>query len=219
LAVIALINNGEMGLQTQQGVEWLLGTKGRESHWLWRWKFETTDTHVRFDPNKFGWPWQPGTCSWVIPTALSIVALKQAFVCCKPDQVRSRIRLGTEMLLDRACPGGGWNAGNGVVYGVPLAPHLDATAIALLALAGERSNDVIASGVDWLERRVATCSAPWSTAWSTLALDAYGRPITSLVDRLCALRDSALLADSATLAAVILAMDCLVQGNVFKVLA
>jgi hypothetical protein len=219
LAVIALINNGEMGLQTERGIEWLLGTKGRESHWLWRWKFATTDTHVRFNPNKFGWPWQPGTCSWVIPTALSMIALKQAFVCCKPSPVTFRIHRGTEMLLDRACPGGGWNAGNGVVYGAPLAPHLDATAIALLALGGGKRNDAIESGLDWLELRARTCSAPWSLAWSILALDGYGRPIGSLVHRLCALRDSALLADSATLAAVILAMDCLVQGNVFKVLA
>jgi hypothetical protein len=219
LAVIALINSGEMALQTERGVEWLLRLKGRESHWLWRWKFETTDTHVRFDPNKFGWPWQPGTCSWVIPTALSIIALKQGFVCCKPEQVSFRIRRGVEMLLDRACPGGGWNAGNGVVYGVPLAPHLDATAIALLALGGEESNDAIASGLDWLEHRAGTCSAPWSLAWSILALDAYGRPVEGLVVRLCTLRDPALLADSATLAAVILAIDCLVEGNVFKVIA
>jgi len=219
LAVIALINNGEMVLQTERGVEWLLRLKGRESHWLWKWKFETTDTHVRFDPIKFGWPWLPGTCSWVIPTALSIIALKQAFVCCKPDRVNFRIRRGEEMLLDRACPGGGWNAGNGVVYGVPLAPHLDATAVALLALGGEQSNGAIASGLDWLERRARTCSAPWSLAWSILALHAYGRPVGSLVDRLCALRDQGLLGDPATLAAVILAIDCLVQGNVFKVIA
>jgi hypothetical protein len=217
LAVTALINNGEMALQTEHGLEWLLRSKGRESHWLWRWKFETTDTHVRFDPAKFGWPWQPGTCSWVIPTALSMIALKQAFVCCKPDWVSFRIRRGTEMLLDRACPGGGWNAGNGVVYGVPLAPHLDATAIALLALGGEQRNDAIASALKWLWRTAATCSAPWSLGWSILALDAYGLPVGSLVDRLCALKDQGLLEDSATLAAVILAIDCLVQGNVFKV--
>jgi hypothetical protein len=40
-----------------------------------------------------------------------------------------------------------------------------------------------------------------------------------LVDRLCALRDQGLLTDSATLATVILAIDCLVEGNVFKVIA
>jgi hypothetical protein len=148
-----------------------------------------------------------------------MIALKQAFVCCKPDRVSFRIRCGKEMLLDRACPGGGWNAGNGVVYGVPLAPHLDATAIALLALGGEQRNDPIASALDWLWRTAATCSAPWSLAWSILALDAHGRPVEALVDRLYALRDPALLADSATLAAVILAIDCLVEGNVFKVIA
>ncbi len=218
-AVMALINNGEMALQTQHGLEWLLRSRGRESHWLWRWKFETTDTHVRFDPNKFGWPWQPGTCSWVIPTALSIIALKQAFVCCKPDQVRFRIRRGTEMLMDRACPGGGWNAGNGVVYGVPLAPHLDATAVALLALRGEQTNDTIASSVDWLDRKVVNCGAPWSLAWSILALHAYGRAVGCLADRLCALGNRVLLRDSATLAAVILAVDCLLEGNIFKVMA
>ena len=219
LALIALINSGEMALQTERGLKWLLNSKGKESHWLWKWKFRTSDTHVRFDPDKFGWPWMPDTCSWVIPTAFSMIALKQAFVCCKTDGVALRIRRGKEMLLDRACPGGGWNAGNGVVYGVPLASHLDATATALLALHGEEMNDIINSGLDWLERRVVTCSAPWSLAWSLLALDAYDRPVGSLADRLCDLSDPGLIRDSATVAAMILALDCLVQGNAFKVLA
>jgi hypothetical protein len=148
-----------------------------------------------------------------------MIAVKQAFVCCKPDPVSFRIQRGTEMLLDRACPGGGWNAGNGVVYGVPLAPHLEATAVALLALGGEQRNYAIVSALDWLWRTAATCSAPWSLAWSVLALDAYGRPVEALLDRLCALRYPSLLADSATLAAVILAIDCLVEGNVLKVIA
>jgi hypothetical protein len=38
------------------------------------------------------------------------------------------------MLIDRACPDGGWNAGNGIVLGTALAPHIDTTAIAVLAL-------------------------------------------------------------------------------------
>jgi hypothetical protein len=66
---------------------------------------------------------------------------------------------------------------------------------------------------------VQTCSAPWSLAWSILALDAHSRPIKALVDRRITSRDQGLLADSATLAAVILAIDCLGQGNVFKVIA
>jgi len=219
LAVIALINSGEMAIQTERGLKWLLNSKGKESHWLWKWKFRTSDTHVRFDPDKFGWPWMPGTCSWVIPTAFSIIALKQAFVCCKTEEVALRIRRGKEMLLDRACPGGGWNAGNGVVYGVPMASHLDATATALLALHGEEVDDVISSGLDWLERRAVTCPVFWSLAWSLLALNAYDRPVGSLADRLSDLSDPGQIRDSATLAAMNLALDCLVQGNVFKVFA
>jgi len=122
------------------------------------------------------------------------------------------------MLLDRACPTGGWNAGNGVVYGVPIAAHLDATAAALLALHGEKADPIISSSLHWLERSAATCRAPWSWAWSLLALEAYDRPVEDLADRLSDL-DPDLIGDTATLAAVIVALDCLVQGNAFKVLA
>jgi len=64
-----------------------------------------------------------------------------------------------------------------------------------------------------------TCSAPWSMAWCLLALDAYDRPVGSLADRLSNLSDPGLIRDSARLAAMTLALDCLVQGNVFKVYA
>ena len=36
-----------------------------------------TDRNVRFDPDKYGWPWVAGSASWVIPTAFSIIAIKQ----------------------------------------------------------------------------------------------------------------------------------------------
>ena len=107
LAATALINGGIMTPAVERALEWLFDVKGKESHWLWKWKFRTSDTHVRFDPDRYGWPWMPGTCSWVIPTAFSLFALKQAFVCCKPRKVALRIRRGTEMLLDRVCPAGG----------------------------------------------------------------------------------------------------------------
>ena len=46
--------------------------------WLWRLKFRTIDTHVRFDPNKYGWGWVPGPVSWVIPTAVAVTALERS---------------------------------------------------------------------------------------------------------------------------------------------
>ena len=101
----------------EKSLRWLLNNKGREGHWLWKWKFRTVDRQVQFDPDKYGWPWFPGTVSWVIPTAFSLIALKQSLACCRTEQVANRIQLGTEMLRDRACPSGGWNAGNGMVFG------------------------------------------------------------------------------------------------------
>ena len=217
LAITALVNCAQVTPPIDRGLGWLLRSKGRESHWLWKWKFRTADTRVRFNPDKFGWPWIPGTCSWVVPTAFSLLALKQSFVCCPTREVNFRIERGVGMLLDRACPGGGWNAGNGVVYDVPLAPHLDATAAALLALRGEQPNGIIAKSLDWLEQRTGTCSAPWSLAWSILALNAHGRSEKTALATLAAISASDAIDDCATLAAVLLALGCSIQGNVFRV--
>jgi hypothetical protein len=74
--------------------------------------------------------------SWVVPTSMALITLERARRqgLVRGSEFEERLRLGAEMLLDRACLEGGWNAGNAVVYGVPLRPHIDGTAIALAAL-------------------------------------------------------------------------------------
>ncbi|MFY9531135.1 MAG: prenyltransferase/squalene oxidase repeat-containing protein [Candidatus Acidiferrales bacterium] len=205
------------GTATNQAVEFLLHTRGWESHWLWRWKFRTTDRHVRFDPDKFGWPWMPETVSWVVPTAYSLLGLKHAFGTSRQDLRQFRIRCGIEMLYDRICPQGGWNAGNGVVYGSPLAPHPDATAAALLAILREPFNNLITASLDWLERRAQTCFTPWSLAWTVLALNAFKRPTGLWIDRLSAIVEHAPIDRCATLAAASLALHCVDGPNEFGV--
>jgi hypothetical protein len=207
LACIALHDKIEAIPEQLKGFAWLTESAGEESHWLWKWKFRTTDRHVRFDPDKFGWPWVPHTNSWVVPTAFSILALNQRPCACGLDAGPSRVALGIEMLLDRACPGGGWNAGNGVVYGVALAPHPDDTAIALLALSGQRREPAVRMSVDWLERVAPTLSAPWSLAWSILALASHGRPVECLVQSLSSFPDPEQIKDNSTLAVACLALD------------
>jgi hypothetical protein len=207
LACIALHDKIEAIPEQLKGFAWLMDCAGEESHWLWKWKFRTTDRHVRFDPDKFGWPWVPHTNSWVVPTAFSILALNQRPCACGLDAGPSRIGLGIEMLLDRACPGGGWNAGNGVVYGVALAPHPDDTAIALLALSGQRREPAVKMSVDWLERVAPELRAPWSLAWSILALAAHGRPVEFLVQALSSFPDPEQTEDNSTLAVACLALD------------
>ena len=217
LALFALNRCGIRGETTDRGFQWLLNLRGWESHWLWRWKFKTSDRHVRFDPDKFGWPWIPETVSWVVPTAYSLLALREGFGTSPPDAVPFRIRRGVEMLYDRICPQGGWNAGNGVVYGQPLSPHLDTTAIALLALQHEANNGFATASLDWLEGRAQICFAPWSLAWAILALDTYSRPTSQLFMRLADLAEADQITDCATLAVVVLALDCALGRNLFKV--
>jgi hypothetical protein len=152
-----------------KALRWLLNNRGREGHWLWKWKFRTVDRAVRFNPDKYGWSWFPGTVSWVIPTAISVIALKQT------GRPTARIELGTEMLLDRTCREGGWNAGNGIVFGAPLTPHIDATAIALLAFPNAAEPAVIRS-LSWLQQACTKCSSAYSLAWSLLAFSIHQDP-------------------------------------------
>jgi len=57
LAIIALHFAGSTHAGLEKALQWLSVNKGREAHWLWKWKFRTVDRAVQFDPDKFGWPW------------------------------------------------------------------------------------------------------------------------------------------------------------------
>ena len=165
IAICALNSVNDPSKARERGESWLLRTKGQEGHWFWRWKFKTADRNVQFDPDKYGWPWISGSASWVIPTAFSIIAIEQFTVCNRSEDSEKRIHLGVEMLLDRACVDGGWNSGNSVVYGVPLRPHVGATAVALLSRSGPRVNTQTSSGVQpvVLERNPEFMALPTGT--------------------------------------------------------
>jgi hypothetical protein len=162
LAVISLL--GQSDNSAQRGVQWLIRNAGRESHWFWNLKFRIADRKVQFDPDKYGWPWFSGTVSWVIPTAFALIALKRFSSYCSTKRAGDRIQLGTAMLYDRACPEGGWNAGNGVVLGSALKPHIDPTAIALLALKQQPEHVTTQRALDWLRMNVEGCRSPYSIA-------------------------------------------------------
>jgi hypothetical protein len=104
LAVCTLISLNEMSSATDKALNWLVRERGKEGHWFWRWKFKIADREVRFNSDKYGWPWSPGTVSWVIPTAFSLVAIKQYTVCNRSEASEKRIRVGVEMLLEGVAP-------------------------------------------------------------------------------------------------------------------
>jgi hypothetical protein len=209
LALIAFNILNDASSARDRAVDWAIADRGKEGHWFWRYKFHF-DRTVRFRPEWYGWPWIDGACSWVIPIGLMMVALKQ-FVYCKPRvDASARIHLGAQMLLDRACPRGGWNAGNGVVYGAPLMAHVESTAIALLGLQGEPDGPVIRAAMKWLENQAGTDLGIESLSWTVLCLAAYGRSFERiqqfLTERLTKVADCEL--NTATLALALLALRC-----------
>jgi hypothetical protein len=209
LALTVLNTLGDGSGASDRASRWILEIRGREGYWPWRWKFKVADRNVGFDPDKFGWPWTPGTTSWVIPTAFSLVAIKQFTACRRSELSERRIRTGVEMLLDRACIGGGWNAGNSVVYGVPLEPHVEPTAIAMLALQDEPRSAVVQQSLYWLRRRAAKLQSISSLATAILVLFLYQDRIQELQERLSALvRDGVHIQNNATLAMAALALKC-----------
>jgi hypothetical protein len=193
----------------EKASKWLLEQRGREGHWFWRWKFKNADRNVQFNPDRYGWPWVPGANSWIIPTGFSVIGLKQFTVCSPSEESQTRLRLGVEMILDRACPGGGWNEGNSIVYGVPLRPHIDATAIALLALQDEERTATVQAGLKWLKNESARIDSAESLAWCILTLFLYQERIEDLKSRLAAMVGNGChIRNNATLATALLALKC-----------
>jgi hypothetical protein len=227
LAVLSLMETGQATKHSASGVHWLLNARGREANWLWRWKLRTFDNKVQFDPARFGWSWVSGTTSWVIPTAFALIALQKAKQRGYNNTARliERVDIGTSMLLDRMCPGGGWNSGNGVAFGVALAPHTDATSTALLALIGHEREPGVQRSLHWLVNRLAGCPSPYSLAWGVLAIAAYRRIFTEarvhLRDRAEELmrltENPASIEDNSTLAVSALALEAVNGDSVFEV--
>jgi hypothetical protein len=219
LALCTLNSTGDFTAAREKAFRWLYAERGREGHWFWRWKFKTSDRNVRFDPDKYGWPWVTGSASWVIPTAFSIIAIEQFTVCNRSEESEKRIHLGVEMLLDRACVDGGWNSGNSVVYGVPLRPHVEATAVALLALQDEQRTEMVQKSLSWLRQNAASVDSVSSLAWCILTLFVYQEPIGGLRNRLATIiGDGRDIRNNATLATAILALKCGEMIHPFEVL-
>ena len=197
-----------------------------EASWFLRLKFRFSDRQVRFDPRKYGWPWVPDTISWVVPTSMALITLERARSqgLIRGREVEDRLRLGAEMLLDRACPEGGWNAGNAVVYGVPLRPHIDATALALAALRFHYHLPMVRNSLTWILNRI-DCPSAYSLAWVILAAAAYQdvrSDVSTVLDiareRLAILvEDPRAVEDTSTIALAALALGLETTNNPFEV--
>jgi Prenyltransferase and squalene oxidase repeat len=162
----------------QKCVKWLLEQTGQESnmvHRIRQWMLGNQDLSVGAEK---GWPWYPGAAAWVMPTALSLLALRKEQAIHPADALTGRIHEGTQYLLLHTCKGGGWNHGSTHALGYESSPYPETTGVALLALRGVKAPEVDL-GIAQAEKFIQEPN-PAGAAWLRLGLMAQKRNVPAL---------------------------------------
>jgi hypothetical protein len=181
LACWALLAEQKESQSLARGMRWLREDWPGDSGLWWRLlRRLAADRHVAAQSDSYyGWSWTPGTASWVEPTSYALIVLRSVPATTLPGETRSRLKVAEEMLYDRMCPGGGWNCGNPMVYGVAGEPQVGPTVWALLALRETSPRSEIEKSLDWLEKNSESIDSPAACALTNIALRTFGRHIST----------------------------------------
>ncbi len=179
LALWALMADPESHAAAGRGVRWICEDLPRGRSLIKRVlrKIARVEEVSAQNDSLHGWGWTPKTASWVEPTAFALIALGQTPKELLPNHAAGRVREAKVLIYDRMCPGGGWNCGNPMVYGVAGEALVEPTVWALLALRNDPQNDAKAQSLEWLEKNVTGTSGPGSVALAKICLEAYGRTL------------------------------------------
>jgi prenyltransferase/squalene oxidase-like repeat protein len=162
------------GVDRRRAGSWVLHQTGRESGWAYRLRLwmlgSTPQVSFAFD----GWPWFTGTAAWIIPTAISILALEKLGREGGGSELSGRIAQGRAFLLARRCRDGGWNHGSTKALGYDSDSYPETTGIALLALHGSAAPE-LSQAVTRGEQHLARCQSSEAANWLTLGLLVHGR--------------------------------------------
>lgn len=179
-ALVAMLPANQLGEDTHKKcLNWLLEQTGQEStlvHRIRQWMLGNQDLSAGAEK---GWPWYPGAAAWVMPTAISLLALKKEQAIHPSDSWKDRIAGGTQYLLMHSCKDGGWNHGSTHALGYEANPYPETTGVALLALRGVKAPEVD-RGIAQAERFVQDPN-PAGAAWLRLGLLAQGRSAPTLL--------------------------------------
>ena len=179
LACWVLLREKNSSKAVAAGLSWLCEDWPRDST-RWR-RFLgrlSSQRHVSpMNTSYRGWGWTPRTSSWVEPTAFAALALEQSPTELLPPSASRRQQLAEKMLYDRMCPGGGWNCGNPMVYGVAGEPLVIPTSWALLALRKHPQRSENIASLDWLEKTLPNVQSAGSLALAKICLQTYGRKL------------------------------------------
>jgi hypothetical protein len=177
LVCLTLLSDAKSESRVATGLRWLCDDWPRDGA-PWRRLLSSFSAHRKISPlNRAlrGWGWTPRTSSWVEPSAFALLALQNSPGRLLPPGAERRRLLGEAMLYDRMCPGGGWNCGNPMVYGVAGEPLVVPTSLALLALRGYPERTENAMSLDWLANCARTAESAASLALAKICLQTYGR--------------------------------------------
>lgn len=177
LAALALAATGdeEQLTRARAAAEWLLRHPGRQVSWrtrLWL-RFNPDRNPLEMDLETRGWPWMEGMWGWIEPTSTALLLFRRLRDRLGGSSVAAAIADGEALLLDRTCPGGGWNHGLGRSHDEDLWPYPDTTAFALLALGPGRPEPAIDEGLAALERMLRAPVSRLATSLGILVADAF----------------------------------------------
>jgi hypothetical protein len=186
LAVMAL---SDSALEVERSVKagnWILAQEGSKPGILAKLilalSFQKKAVHLNDD--LIGWSWTAGSFSWVEPTSYCLLALKKMKARLSAEAVKERVDQAELMIYDRMCEGGGWNYGNAAVYGDPLWPYPDITALALIALQDHRERNENQLSLKVLAKTAETTDSGLAIGWSSICLSLYGHDNSELRKRL-----------------------------------
>jgi hypothetical protein len=179
LASLTLVDDHPNNEAWAHSIRWLCSQFGQQSRAVDRlraWLFGSDAT--RSEPA--GWPWVPGTASWVTPTVMTIVALSKASEdSFEPNnegalRIATRVRQGQQFLLSRRCADGGWNHGGTSFRSESAVSYPEMTGMALIGL----QNISVANLDRTLDRAQSLLTSSGSsegTSWLQIALASHKR--------------------------------------------
>ena len=186
LGVMALSDSSVEAEPLVRAGNWILAQEGSKPGILAKLilalSFQKKAVHLNDD--LVGWSWTPGSFSWVEPTSYCLIALKKIKSRLSAKAVQERVDQAELMIYDRMCEGGGWNYGNAAVYGDPLWPYPDITALALIALQDHKERNDNRISLRALSKMAETTDSGLALGWATICLSVYGEDISELRKRL-----------------------------------
>ncbi len=165
-----------------RGFEWLCQSWPRTPNFLQRLRqrLSSSGEVTRQNNSLAGWAWTTNTGSWVEPTSYTLIFMRRLSPKTLSPLAVKRKELAEAMLRDRMCPGGGWNSGNPLVYGVAGEPLVGPTVWALLALRDSGEIPQVRESLQWLEKSMPEIHGSVSVAIAHMCLEVYGRRVSAI---------------------------------------